>query len=158
MDGRKGFAGAAYKVLPHIPIQMCHFHMKRIVIRHIGSKPIHPAAIDIQNLMHKLGKIDDQLFILYFFNIKIKHLDNLRCYGTKEAQRIVSAIKSIESFLPFLFTYNEHKHDDIPNTNNFLEGAFSHIKEKLKLHRGLNINRKKKAFNFLTKNHPKPRL
>jgi hypothetical protein len=37
-------------------------------------------------------------------------------------------------------------------TNNHLEGMFGHIKERVKIHRGLDKNRKKKAVKFLLKN------
>jgi hypothetical protein len=41
---------------------------------------------------------------------------------------------------------------NIPPTNNHLEGMFGHIKERVKIHRGLDKNRKKKAVKFLLKN------
>ncbi len=40
----------------------------------------------------------------------------------------------------------------IPSTNNQLEGLFSHVKERIKMHLELNQNRKKKAVKFLLKN------
>ena len=101
------------------------------------------------------SRFDDQLFIEYLFNIKAKYYDELKAYGNKKTQKILTAINSLKSFLPYLFTHNEHPNKNIPNTNNFLEGAFSHIKEKLNLHRGLNTKRKKKAFHFLASKHPK---
>ncbi len=35
---------------------------------------------------------------------------------------------------------------------NHLEGLFGHLKERIKIHRGLDENRKKKAVRFLLKN------
>jgi hypothetical protein len=54
--------------------------------------------------------------------------------------------------LPLLFTYSDFENFKIPSTNNHLEGLFSHVKERIKMHRGLDQKRKKKAVKFLLKN------
>ena len=41
----------------------------------------------------------------------------------------------------------------IPHTTNQLEGIFSHLKEKILIHRGLSEKRKKQAIIFFLKNH-----
>jgi len=50
------------------------------------------------------------------------------------------------------FTYSDYPHLKIPSTNNHLEGMFGHIKERVKIHRELEQNRKKKAVRFLLGN------
>ncbi len=45
----------------------------------------------------------------------------------------------------YLFTYNKCKGLNIPPANNHLEGMFSRIKERVKIHRLLNKNRKKSS-------------
>jgi hypothetical protein len=57
----------------------------------------------------------------------------------------------------YLFTYSDHKYQNIHPTNNHLEGMFGHLKEGIKIHRGLTINRKKKAVRFLLKNFGRKR-
>ena len=52
----------------------------------------------------------------------------------------------------YLFTYSDYSHLKIPPTINHLEGLFGHLKERVKIHRGLNKNRKKKAVRFLLRN------
>jgi hypothetical protein len=54
--------------------------------------------------------------------------------------------------LPLLFTYSDFENLKIPSTNNQLKELFSHVKERIKMHRGLDQNRKKKAVKFLLKN------
>jgi hypothetical protein len=54
--------------------------------------------------------------------------------------------------LLYLFTCDDFKGLNIPPTNNRLEDTFSHIKERVKIHRELDKNRKKKAVKFLLKN------
>ena len=60
-------------------------------------------------------------------------------------QAIRSAFASISYHLEYLFTYKEHPNLKIPNTTNDLEGKFAHLKERIKMHRGMTKNRKKKA-------------
>ncbi|MFT5704000.1 MAG: hypothetical protein ACI9TO_001381 [Rickettsiales bacterium] len=51
-----------------------------------------------------------------------------------------------------MFIYSDSKDFDIPPTNNHLEGLFSHLKERVNIHRGMRIDRKKKAIKFLLRN------
>ena len=50
-----------------------------------------------------------------------------------------------------LFIYTDIKNSNIPPTNNHLEGMFGHIKERIKIHRGL-TKEGEKAVRFLLKN------
>jgi len=43
-----------------------------------------------------------------------------------------------------LFTFEKHKHLDITKTTNTLDGTFSHLKQKVNTHRGINPETKKK--------------
>jgi hypothetical protein len=49
--------------------------------------------------------------------------------------------------MPYLFTY--HRHPDMPNTTNSLDGLFAHVRDKLRLHRGLRWDRKLKLIDEL---------
>ena len=59
-------------------------------------------------------------------------------------KRLRSAYRSLKTNLPYLFTYQEkqNKYLKIPNTTNLLDGFFSHLKDALRVHRGLKIKRK----------------
>jgi len=46
--------------------------------------------------------------------------------------------------LPFLFTFEGYPDLDIPKTTNTLDGTFSHLKQKIYVHRGLNVETQKK--------------
>ena len=61
-------------------------------------------------------------------------------------------LNAIESNLSHIFLYSDSKTLSIPPTNNHLEGLFSHLKERINIHRGLRKDRKKKAVKFLLKN------
>lgn len=73
---------------------------------------------------------------------------------------IQSAITSIHTNLPYLFTYQRYPHLNIPNTSNSAEGSFGQWKYKVKLHRHQRLDRKKQMIDIILlqnrdKNQPK---
>lgn len=64
-------------------------------------------------------------------------------------EKIRVAYKSMLHNMPYLFTYADLPQQNIPTTTNRLEGFFSHLKEKVKIHRGLSKDRKKNAIKFI---------
>ena len=106
--------------------------------------------------MHLLCKPEShQEFIDQFYVLKDQYhyfLNQRNELGHYRQSALRSAFRSIESNLLYLFTYTDLKNSNIPPTNNHLEGMFGHIKERVKIHRGLDKNRKKKAVRFLLKN------
>ncbi len=59
-------------------------------------------------------------------------------------RKLRSAYRSIKNNLPYLFTWYDNMHLKIPNTTNAIDGHFSDLKNKLRNHNGLSIERKKK--------------
>jgi len=156
IDGRRGYINNIRKLLGQIPIQMCLFHQKAIVRRYITDRPRSQCGKDLKELMHHLCKPESQQeFIDQFYLLQEKY-----CYfllrknelGSFKHNALRAAFRSIDSNMPYLFTYTDIKDLNIPPTNNHLEGMFGHIKERVKIHRGLDKNRKKKAVRFLLKN------
>lgn len=155
LDGKRGFINNIKKLYPHRPIQMCHFHQKAIIRRYITDNPQTKCGQELKELMRDLSsKKDPQIFIDRFFELKEKYQFFLRQRSEKNNdqfryQSLRSAFRSINYHLPYLFTYKEHPELKIPNTTNDLEGKFAHLKEKIKIHRGMTEKRKKKAIEFL---------
>jgi hypothetical protein len=106
--------------------------------------------------MHLLCKSEyHQEFIDQFYLLQEKYryfLLQRNELGHCKHNNLRAAFKSIEVNLPYLFTYTDFKSLNIPPTINHLEGLFGHLKERIKIHRGLDKNRKKKAVRFLLKN------
>ena len=112
--------------------------------------------LELKKLMLNLSEQEPQEFIDRFFYLKEKYQYFLKQRNDKDNfrhQAIRSAFASITYHLEYLFTYKEHPNLNISNTTNNLEGKFSHLKERVKIHRGLTKNRKKKAIEFLLKNY-----
>ena len=59
-------------------------------------------------------------------------------------KRLRSAYRSLKTNLKWLFTWYDYIDLDIPNTTNAIDGHFANLKNKLRNHNGLNINRKKR--------------
>lgn len=144
------------KLLGNIPIQMCLFHQKAIIRRYITDRPRSQYGKDLKELMHLLCKPEEQQeFIDQFYLLTEKYryvLLQRNEFGDYKHNALRAAFKSIETNLLYLFTYTDIKNSNIPPTINHLEGLFGHLKERIKIHRGLDQNRKKKAVRFLLKN------
>ena len=156
IDGRRGYINNIRKLLGNIPIQMCLFHQKAIIRRYITDKPRSSCGKDLKELMHHLCKSEShQEFIDQFYFLKEKYryfLLQQNELGGYKHNALRAAFRSIDSNMLYLFTSIDFKGLNIPPTNNHLEGMFGHIKERIKIHRGLTKNRKKKAVRFLLGN------
>lgn len=142
-----------FKVFADYKIQMCHYHMCALIRRKITKKPKLPAGQELQQLMHTLKDAKEDDFKRDFQNWKDKWIAFLNertlnpqtkrtCYTH---QRTRSAMKSIEFYLPYLFTF-QHV-DGMPNTNNKIEGTFSDLKKNLNNHSGMKKENRKRFIN-----------
>ena len=59
-------------------------------------------------------------------------------------RRLRSAYRSLKTNVPWLFTSYDHKELKIPNTTNAIDGHFADLKNKMRNHNGLSLERKKK--------------
>jgi hypothetical protein len=152
LDGRPGVRN----LFGDIPVQMCHFHQKQIVQRYLTNNPKLEAGIELKKISDTLNDTSEKEFtdkIIKWNNkwcefLKEKTYDifnHKRWYYTHK--RLRSAYRSLNINLPYLFTYQKYPELNIPNTTNSLEGSFSHLKEKVGIHRGLRLNIKKKIIN-----------
>jgi len=146
LDGRIGIREVFYG----IPIQMCHFHQKRIVNRYLTTRPKLSAGIELRDIAktiphgneEKLTKKLDEWFLKWEQFIKQKTANPATggwCYTHK---RIRSAYRSLMTNLPYLYTYQKYPNLNIPNTTNSLDGYFNRLKSLLNVHRGLNPQRR----------------
>lgn len=149
IDGKRGVSN----VFKDYPVQMCHFHQKRIIQRYITLNPKLEASQDLKKIMTRLKYSDETRFTkaLDIWYIKYKsflneitiHPDSGKYSFTHK--KLVSAYTSIKNNLPYLFTYKNHKKLNLSNTTNLIEGGvFSPLKILIKIHRGLSKNLKLK--------------
>lgn len=140
-----------------IPVQMCHFHQLAIIKRYLTLNPKLLASQQLKQIVELLPALTEKRFIrllnAWYFRWSDFLKEKTRVVGTKHwfytHKRTRSAYRSLRNNLPFLFTYQQLRKQGIncPNTNNSLEGSFAHLKDKVRLHRGLKLNRKLKLIN-----------
>lgn len=142
------------KVFSGIPFQMCHFHMKQIVVRGVTLRPKTEAGQVLLALSKELQRTDQDTFarrlsefhLRYasFLMEKTHHPDGSWSW-THEGVR--HAYIGLTNWQPYLFTY--HTDRRIPNTTNTCDGHFSHIKDIVRIHRGLNKVFKQKVLDAI---------
>ena len=64
-------------------------------------------------------------------------------------RKLRSAVRSLKSNLPYLFTFQKYPELHIPNTTNSLEGINRTLKYKIKAHQGINSDRREKIIDYL---------
>ena len=147
-DGRKGLTQS----FGSIPVQMCQFHQVAIIRRYITKNPKLPASIELKKLVALLKNTDKESFEgglnewfckwENFLNERTLNTETGRSYYTHK--RLRSAYRSLKSNLPWLFTWYDYIELGIPNTTNAIDGHFADLKNKLRNHNGLSIERKMK--------------
>jgi hypothetical protein len=147
-DGRKGLVQS----FGLIPVQMFQFHQVAIIRRYITKNPKLPASIELKNLVVMMKMTDKESFegalndwfIKWedFLNERTTNTETDRSYYTHK--RLRSAYRSLKSNLPWLFVWYDYIELKIPNTTNAIDGHFADLKNKLRNHNGLSIERKKK--------------
>jgi len=135
---------------PNIPTQMCNFHQVAIIRRYITKKPKLEANKALKWISELLVHTDKETFNYYielFWETYKDFLNERALWKNWKLhyihKRTRSAYKSLKNNLKYLFTrYDYIWKVEIPNTTNWLEWLFWHIKPKISLHRGLKKERK----------------
>ncbi len=151
IDGKKGFVQAIRKMLGGVPIQMCHFHQKMIIRRYVTNRPKSLCGQELREFMKSLGGMPPSDFINEFYLLKERHKATLEERNEKKEyqhKKLRSAFKSVQENMHLLLTYTDLPEQNIPKTTNHLEGYFAHLKERINIHRGLKLQRKKKAIRY----------
>jgi hypothetical protein len=138
VDNKGGLIRLLERKYPDTPIQLCQFHMIAQVLRYITRRPQSECGRDIKILILTLTKTNQGDFTDRFKQLIQKHtcfIQERNHMGNYTHTEIRSAIRSIHTNLPYLFTYQRYVHLNIPNTSNSAEGSFGQWKYKVKLHR-----------------------
>lgn len=105
IDGKRGL----YKAFKDYPVQMCHFHQKKVIQRYITMHPRLDAGKDLQKIMYNLTSTTETIFTKKldewfekykdFLAEKTMNHDILKESFTH--QKLVSAYKSLRTNLPY---------------------------------------------------------
>ena len=157
IDGRAGVKKVLHSMFPGLPIQHCQFHQTQTVQQYISKKPKLEASKELKILVSLLTNSTKKEFTEYlnhwhkkwdwFLKERTEDFKTGRRHFTHK--RLRSAYFSLKNNLPYLFTYLEFPELEIPNTTNSCDGSFTHWKNKVKIHRGLRRDRRKKMIDYL---------
>jgi len=149
IDGKRGL----YKAFRYIPIQMCHFHQRKTIIKYITKNPRLQAGKDLQKIMYSLTSSSETRFTKKldnwhkkykeFLDEKTVNIETNKSYFKHKKLR--SAYRSLRTNLPYLFTYKNYPDLGIQNTTNALDGGvFSPMKKLINIHCGISKSLKLK--------------
>lgn len=151
-DGFKG----NINVFKGILLQMCHFHMKQIVIRNISLRPKTESGKVLLALVKEIPNMTENVFMNRLKMFWAKYYDFLleKTYHPEgdwsyTHEGVLNAYRSLEFWSRYLFTY--HRDRNIPNTTNTCDGHFSHVKDIVRIHRGITKIFKQKVITSIFK-------
>ena len=151
IDGRKGVAGALEQIAA---VQYCQFHQKKTIRTYLTLKPQLEAAIELKEIVSRLTMTDEASFSGWLNNWHQKWSGVLKERTVHPGggwsythRRLRSSYRSLKTNLPWLFTYQ--KHQGLPNTTNSLDGSISHLRTMHRVHRGLQLQRRRKVTDTL---------
>ena len=159
IDGMKGLPQA----LKPVPVQMCQFHQMLIVRRYLTQDPEIEASRNLLELVNGMTATDKESFIGAFNEWYDKYRDvvNERVHDGRIKRRtppymrprLRSAYLSVKRNMPLLWTFYDHPETGLPNTNNALEGLFSDLKTKVRVHSGISREHREKLLDEYIRRH-----
>ena len=159
IDGMRGLAQALYP----IPVQMCQFHQILITRRYLTQEPELDVSIELLSLVKNITKMDKESFVGAFndWSEKYQNVINERISNKRIKRhtppymrpRLRSAYLSLRRNMNLLWTFYDRPETGLPNTNNALEGVFSDIKSKVRAHRGISKDNRRKLLDEYIMRH-----
>lgn len=162
-DKHQSLIAVVRKYLPHATHQLCLVHIQRRCQTLLTQKPSSQAGIDLLTLVKYINQItnlyEKQIFLKWLarYELKYKHFLNHRTYSNNLTlnnnktwwythKNLRKAFIHLKSSTPNMFHYLMDP--NMPKDNNGLEAEFTHLKTKLKLHRGLTHQRRINFINW----------
>jgi len=160
IDGKRGVLHMLLRRYTNTPIQYCQFHQIQTITLYLSRRPKLQAGKELRALALTLTKTDRLTFTANLEKWQVtwkdflaeKTINPITRRQSFTHKRLRSAYRSLTTNLPYLFTCLDYPNLKIPNTTNSCDGSFAHWKNKIKIHRGLCKERKRKMMNYLLEN------
>ena len=145
-DGMRGL----FHELRAYKVQMCQFHQMMIVRRYLTNRPDLPASRELLDICHTMTRADKESFVgmlerwhgMWEDFLNERSADKNTGRTSYRHKRLRNAYLSLKRNMPWLWTFQDYLLLHIPNTNNALEGVFTDIKTKLRVHSGITKDRR----------------
>ena len=150
-DGGDNIVRGVEYVYPDVPRQRCVVHVQRECLNSITLHPRSPEARLLRNLVMKLNDVRSTNDKLYWLNMYRRWAEDNAEYACEKGvihntgqtyfirNDLRKAYIHLRRAIPNLFQYIDNP--GLPRTTNSLEAFFGHIKDQLRLHRGLSETR-----------------
>lgn len=157
-DWQGGLVSVVKNLYPSIPHQRCLVHTQRRCDSLLTQNPETKAGRELQEIVKELNKINSKYesgvwmkWLLRWeerYDDMIKQKSHLtRNDGTKTwwytHKNLRLAFRTLKSSWDHLFLYLEY--EGLDKDTNGIESEFSHLKQKISMHRGLKMTRKLSA-------------
>lgn len=160
IDGRNGVVSTIQKYYTHTPVQICQAHKIATIDRYLLQYPRTESYRVLKEITHGMVSTDTYTFLWqlqefrkqYNEDFRKQELDTKTLKDRYIHRRLHLAYNSLIRSKDQLFVcldfiqtiQNQYPHlkNPIINTSNRIEGIFSHLKPKVKIHRGLSKERR----------------
>lgn len=168
-DGAANILKAVREVCPEAVVQRCTFHIAHEIQTWLTKKPKSEAAQELLEIVRYLNRVETneeaQLWMRAFIDwyreyeefINEKSYDEEGVHWWYKHKLLHRSATHIKRALPDMFSFT--RYDNIPKTSNSIESFFGHLKDHLRLHRGLSEQHFQdfvKWYLFLQSNRNKP--
>lgn len=144
LDGRRGIAS----IFKQYPTQYCQFHLQQTILKKVTRNPQTECGKALKYIATHC--IKERWSEDCFTNQIIQLLETYSSFlkernesGEYIHRSIRSAFRTIKTVLPYLFTYQHYSSLSIPNTTNHIDGGVNtKLKELVRLHRGMRVDRR----------------
>jgi hypothetical protein len=151
-----GFLGLN-KVFSGIPFQICQFHTKKTCIRYLTNNPqtepgkvLLALAKTISYTDYATFKTRMQKYIVHYNDLLQEKTHHPSGDWSYTYDNLRSVIFTLSKYIDYLFTFEKDKL--IPKTTNTCEGYFSHLKDVIRIHRGMSLTLKQKVIDRIMLN------
>lgn len=146
-DGAASILRAVREVCPEAVLQRCTFHIAHEIQAWLTKKPKSEAARELLEIVRYLNRVetneDAQSWIRAFMDwyrryeefINEKSYDEDSSHWWYTHRLLRRSASHIIRALPDMFRFTQH--ENIPKTSNSIEAFFGHLKDNLRIHRGL---------------------
>lgn len=138
--------------LSEYKFQYCQFHQWLTVVKYLTNNPKTDAGIELLDLAQQMFHTDKESFLGSFAQWEIRWKEYLcerseptagKRLGEFKHKRLRSAWRSLKHNMPWLWTFYDYPDSGLPNTNNALERLNGIVKDLLRRHRGISIEKRK---------------
>jgi hypothetical protein len=132
--------------------QYCQFHQLLTILKYLTKNPKTEAGRSLLALTRQIFYMDKESFIGAFNEWQEQWHDFLKerseptkgkRLGEFKHKRLRSAWRSVRRNMPWLWTFYDYPDLGIPNTNNALERLNGIVKDLLRRHRGISLEKRK---------------